>query len=78
MKESQIRWACRRGMLELDLMLEVYLDKGWPVSDDAAKLRFETLLDENDQDLFEWLMGRSLPEDATLQQAVRDVLAVLR
>jgi antitoxin CptB len=78
MKESQIRWACRRGMLELDLMLEAYLDKGWPVCDDAAKLRFEILLDENDQDLFEWLMGRSLPEDATLQQAVRDVLAVLR
>jgi succinate dehydrogenase flavin-adding protein (antitoxin of CptAB toxin-antitoxin module) len=59
-------------------MLEAYLDKGWPVCDDAAKLRFEILLDENDQDLFEWLMGRSLPEDATLQQAVRDVLAVLR
>ena len=78
MEVNKLRWACRRGMLELDLMLEAYLEKGWPNADGAAKARFARLLDENDQDLFEWLMGRRVAEDADLAMAVQDVLAVVR
>ena len=27
MDETRLRWQCRRGMLELDLMLETFVEK---------------------------------------------------
>ena len=56
---SRLRWRCRRGMRELDQLLGWYLDARYPASDAAAKEAFSTLLDQQDPELWDWLMGRT-------------------
>jgi antitoxin CptB len=58
---SRLRWRCRRGMRELDQLLGWYLDSRYAGSDDAAKEAFSTLLDQQDPELWDWLMGRTQP-----------------
>lgn len=61
---NRIRWACRRGMLELDLILLPFLENVFPGLDDDQQRRFEALLTSEDQDLFAWFLRRVEPEDA--------------
>ncbi|MDH5359417.1 MAG: succinate dehydrogenase assembly factor 2, partial [Gammaproteobacteria bacterium] len=49
MDAARLKWQCRRGMLELDLMLESFVDKVWPGLSEQQKLTFDTLLDYPDQ-----------------------------
>lgn len=59
-----MRWASRRGLLELDLFLEQFVANAYPALSDDMKVLYKELMGEADQDLFEWLMGRSQPSDA--------------
>ena len=54
---EKLRWQCRRGMRELDVLLERYLRDSY--SDDAAadQQRFRDLLAAQDPDLQRWLLG---------------------
>lgn len=58
---AQIRWACRRGMLELDLILERYYEQRLSQAAIAERLAFESLLSCQDQDLYHWLVKREDP-----------------
>lgn len=61
---NRMRWASRRGLLELDLFLEDFVVNAYPLLSDEMKTLYKDLMGEADQDLFEWLMGRSQPSDA--------------
>jgi antitoxin CptB len=50
-------WQCRRGMKELDLLLENYLATDYLVADTAEKARFIELLHLEDDELFAVLMN---------------------
>jgi succinate dehydrogenase flavin-adding protein (antitoxin of CptAB toxin-antitoxin module) len=50
---ERLRWKCRRGLLELDLVLERYL-RGHPDDDELAEL-----LELPDNDLWDIVSGRS-------------------
>jgi antitoxin CptB len=54
---GQIKWQCRRGCLELDLLLKRYLEIGYPVADLQEQFLFAELLRLEDDDLFALLMG---------------------
>jgi len=54
---DRLRWQCRRGMLELDYLLETYLDHAWPALSRADKTLFEDILNNHDPDLQSWLLG---------------------
>lgn len=58
MDNKRLVWGCRRGMLELDLMLRQFLDEAYPALAEADQLCFQNLLTCEDQDLFGWLLGR--------------------
>jgi len=62
MEISQLRWACRRGMLELDLIFEAYVNKHYLLASKDEQERFQSLLDCNDQELFDWLVKREKPQ----------------
>lgn len=63
---NRLRWRCRRGMRELDILLEPWLVKhGASLSGEELE-RFSTLLDCNDMDLYTWFTGRGEPDDAEL------------
>ena len=59
-----MRWASRRGLLELDLFLEDFVANAYPGLGDDMKALYKELMGEADQDLFEWLMGRSQPDES--------------
>ena len=59
-----MRWASRRGLLELDLFLEDFVANAYPGLGDDMKELYKELMGEADQDLFEWLMGRSQPDES--------------
>lgn len=63
---ARLRWACRRGMRELDLWLHGYLETVYPDAPASEQRAFESILEFADQDLFDWLMGNTLPADKTL------------
>lgn len=57
-KLQRLRWQCRRGMLELDLILQGFLDKNYlNLSPDDQDL-FEQLLTYSDQALYSYLIKR--------------------
>lgn len=61
--KSKLRWACRRGMLELDVLLGNFLEERYDnLSVDEKKIFIE-LLEEPDPALFAWIMGHESPED---------------
>jgi antitoxin CptB len=57
----QLRWACRRGMLELDVLLGNFLEEAYPSLSPQEQDFFVVFLGENDQDLFTWLIGQITP-----------------
>lgn len=50
-------WACRRGMLELDVVFEPYIRQHFDHMDDSERLHFQELLKQDDPDLYAWVMG---------------------
>ncbi len=70
MKEDQLRWRCRRGMRELDLMLLRYLDGAYDQAPEAEKAAFVRLLDEPDDRLWRYLSADCLPVDSSLAELV--------
>ena len=65
-----MRWASRRGLLELDLFLAQFVDQRYDGLTPEMKTLYGELLEAPDQDLLEWLMGRSTPEPKYLIQIV--------
>jgi len=67
---ARMRWKCRRGMLELDLLLRDFLDRGYADLDTAGQQLLDRILDYPDAVLLEWLMGRIRPTDKDVAQLV--------
>jgi antitoxin CptB len=61
-------------MLELDLLLNRFLDTGFPDLDPAQRAAFDRLLAYPDQILYDWLMGHAVSAD----HAIRDLVARIR
>lgn len=63
---ARLRWSCRRGMLELDVLLGNFLSEAYSGLEEEDKKRFIMLLNCTDPELFTWLMGRETPVDEDL------------
>lgn len=61
--KSRLRWACRRGMLELDVLLGKFLEERFDGLTPEEQENFIQLLDESDPELFAWIMGHEAPKD---------------
>ena len=69
----RLRWKCRRGMRELDQLLERYLGRGWSGASDQERGVFLRLLETEDDKLWHWFMGHDTPADADLATLVQDI-----
>jgi antitoxin CptB len=67
---ARLRWKCRRGMLELDLLLKDFMDSGYATLDEAGRQLFDRVLDYPDAVLLEWMLGRSRPTDRDVARLV--------
>ena len=61
---NRMRWASRRGLLELDLFLADFVAYQYPSLDAELKSLYRELMTSADQDMFEWLMGRAEPDES--------------
>jgi antitoxin CptB len=62
----RMQWRCRRGIRELDLVFGRFMEQGFADFSEEELASFEHLLDQNDLDIYDWLMGRSEPPSAEL------------
>lgn len=72
--KPRLIWACRRGMLELDVILAPFVEHEYDALDEARKAVFRRLLECDDPDLFAWFMGHDRSQDAELQAMVGYIL----
>lgn len=57
MKSSQLYWQCRRGSLELDLLLKRYLENDYLHATKQKQQQFAELLKLEDEDLLPALLS---------------------
>jgi len=73
-KLAKTKWAIRRGMLELDLIFNDFLQEGYDQLSDTQQDDFLHFLLNSDPDLFSWLMGFREPterDDITMVAIIR-------
>lgn len=71
--QSQLQWRCRRGMLELDIMLNAFMQRGCSeLTEEQAEL-FITLLDYPDQVLLDLLLGKTRAADIKLADLIAGI-----
>ena len=68
---SRLRWLCRRGMKELDVVMGRYLEQYYTSASSAEQAQFKALLEMPDPDLYDLLLGRSTPSDAELVRFIQ-------
>jgi antitoxin CptB len=71
MNKNRLVWASRRGMLELDLILSPFVENVYDSLTEDDQLRFEVLLECEDQTLFMWFMQREQPTDPNMQRILQ-------
>ena len=72
--KARLKWACRRGMLELDVLFIPFVDEAYDDLSSEKQRIFERLLTEQDPDLFAWFMGHEVCEDQELNAMVQFIL----
>ena len=69
-ERAKMKWRCRRGMLELDLLLGRFMEQGYDQLTPEQMMVFKKILEEPDPDLYSWLMGYAIPEHEKFQTFV--------
>ena len=66
----RLRWLCRRGMKELDLVLNNYLELEYPNASVEEQAVFEDILELQDPDLYAQLLGRTAINNAAHESVI--------
>lgn len=67
---DKLRWRCRRGTLELDVVLRRYLETRFATADQAEQQAFLALLEREDDELIRYLLGQLNPPEPALAALV--------
>ena len=74
LEERKIKWKCRRGMLELDILLERFYKNQFLNLTTEEKKSFDRFLDEPDYLLYSWLLGHEIASDNQFQCLIKKIL----
>ena len=75
---SKLKWRCRRGLLENDLLIERFFQKHEANLTVRQADAMNTLMDLADNDLLDLLLRRREPQGNTDTSDVRELLGLLR
>lgn len=62
----RLRWQCRRGLLELDLLFNRFLAEQYLSLSDGERADFHLLLSQPDPELLAWFQNQRPPPDRLL------------
>ena len=68
-----LRWRCRRGMRELDQLLERYLDRCWAAASESERAVFRRVLAMEDDKLWRAFLGQESLSDAEARELVESI-----
>ncbi len=71
--EACLRWRCRRGMREVELLLEAYLDENHGALPEGERRVFDRLLDCPDPELMAYFYGHAIPVDKEMARLVAKI-----
>jgi antitoxin CptB len=60
---GRLRWRCRRGMKELDVLLTRYVDERFGVASPEEQAAFGRLLEAQDPVIYAYCMGQQHPPE---------------
>ena len=72
---QKIFWHSRRGMLELDLLLVPFAQEVFETLAPDQQQLYEKLLQEEDQDLWNWFLDIGEPPQTTFKPLIAQILA---
>ena len=67
---GKLRWRCRRGMKELDLLTLGYLERYYPSASAEDQQAFAELLEVQDPLLMSYVVGRQTPADPAMARVI--------
>ncbi|MGD2054820.1 MAG: succinate dehydrogenase assembly factor 2 [Gammaproteobacteria bacterium] len=67
---AELKWRCRRGMLELDILLNTYLDRTYDTMSQQQGTVFTAVLDYPDQVLLDLLLGNMQSNDTEVNRLI--------
>jgi antitoxin CptB len=67
---AELKWRCRRGMLELDILLNTYLDRSYETMSQQDDTVFTAVLDYPDQVLLDLLLGNMQSNDTEVNRLI--------
>ena len=75
---GHLKWRCRRGVRELDLILTHFVDAQRDSLSVDQQLKMHGLLDYSDAELLTWLAGTEAPPDEILSDLVERIRSTIR
>jgi antitoxin CptB len=75
---NRLKWRCRRGLLENDLLIERYFRRHGDAITRTQALALERLMALSDPDLLDLLLGRAAPQGDLDRPEIRAVLATMQ
>lgn len=72
-EESRLRWLCRRGMKELDVVMTSYLESHYATASEAEKSGFKELLEMPDPDLYALILGKVTSSNQAIDELARSI-----
>ncbi len=73
--DSKLRWNCRRGMKELDTLLQRYVEQRYATAPAEEQQAFAQLLELPDPQLWAYFSGRDAPDDPVYVKLIERIIA---
>lgn len=67
---QKLAWRCRRGTKELDVLMQRFLNKYYQTASEDLQLAFERMLEMQDPELYDLIVGRQESEDQCINQVI--------
>jgi len=74
--KKRLLWSCRRGMLELDILLKDFISEGYDSLQLSERKAFNSLLKYPDAVLLDLLMGKSIAADQGIASVIKKIRSI--
>jgi len=72
---GRLRWACRRGIRELDVLLTRYIDERFRAAPAAEQDAFRRLLEAQNPLIYAYCLGREEAPNPEMRSLIRRIVA---